>query len=218
MSEQQTPTPGTPPADPTPAPTPVEKTFTQAELERQLGERLARERAKFADYDELKKAREELETLKAGQLSEQEQLQKRLEKAERKAAEAEARALEKERQAQDTLIRSAVLSEAARSGFANPEDAYLLLTTKPILGEDGQPVGVAEAIKALAETRPYLIRGTTRQSIPAGEPFNPAGPGGQLRETDDQRRARLFNKRGRAFDATQAEQRGGGVIWNKKPE
>jgi hypothetical protein len=209
--------------NPTPDPTPVaptaqpEKTFTQAELERQLGERLARERAKYADYEELKAAKTKLEELEAGQLSERDKLQKQIEKLEKKVAEAEARALEKEQKAQEILIRSAVLSEASRLGFANPEDAYLLLGTKPTIGEDGQPAGVAEAVKALAETRPYLLRGTTQSRIPTGEPFNPSGQQGQLRETDEQRRARLFGGRRRAFDPDEAKRRGGGVIW-PKPE
>lgn len=209
--------------NPTPDPTPVvptaqpEKTFTQAELERQLGERLARERAKYADYEELKAAKTKLEELEAGQLSERDKLQKQIEKLEKKAAEAEARALEKERLAQETLIRSAVLSEASKLGFANPEDAYLLLAQKPTIGEDGQPAGVAEAIKALAESRPYLIRGT-QSRIPTGEPFNPSGQQGQLRETDEQRRARLFGGRRRNFDPEEMKRRGGGVVWPTRPE
>ncbi len=216
MTEQTT--------NPTPDPTPVaptaqpEKTFTQAELERQLGERLARERAKYADYEELKTAKAKLDELEAGQLSERDKLQKQIEKLEKKAAEAEARALEKERLAQETLIRSAVLSEASKLGFANPEDAYLLLAQKPTIGEDGQPAGVAEAIKALAESRPYLLRGTTQSRIPTGEPFNPSGQPGQARETDAERRARLFGGRRRAFDPDEAKRRGGGVVWPTKPE
>lgn len=199
------------------APTP-EKTFTQAELDRILADRLKRQKEQFADYDQLKTAREELDQIKAGQLSEQEKLQKKLETLEKKAAEAEAKALEKERMAQEILIRSAILSEAAKLGFADPEDAYLLLGTKPALGEDGQPVGVAEAVAALAEKRPYLLRqGTNQQRIPA-EPFNPSGPSGPLKETDEQRRQRLYNKSGQVFDTAEAIKRGGGVVWNRKPE
>jgi hypothetical protein len=205
------PTPAAPTAQP-------EKTFTQAQLEYELDKRLARERAKYGDYEELKAAKIKLEELEAGQLSERDKLQKQIEKLEKKAAEAEAKALERERLAQETLIRSAVLSEASKLGFTNPEDAYLLLAQKPTIGEDGQPVGVAEAIKALAETRPYLLRGTTQSRIPTGEPFNPSGQQGQLRETDEQRRARLFGGRRRAFDPDEAKRRGGGVVWPTKPE
>lgn len=222
MSEQATtPTPGAPPAEPTPATAPAEKTFTQADIDRIVAERLKRQKEQYGDYDTLKAAKEELDQLKAGQLSEQEKLQKRLEKAEAKAAEVEARAAEREQKAQQALIESAVLTEATRLGFADPEDAYLLLPTKPEIGEDGRPVGVAEAVAALAEKKPHLLRqGTTQQQLartPAMETFNPAGSPGQLRESDEQRRARLYGKRGDVFNPTEAEKRGGGVIWNNKP-
>jgi hypothetical protein len=224
MTELTTPTPTPAPitgaADPTPAPAPAEKTFTQADVDRMISERLGRQKQQYADYDSLKAAQAELDQLKAGQLSEQEKLQKQIEKLTQKAAEAEAKALEKERLAQTTLIRSAVVSEAARLGFANPEDAYKLLDAPPAIGEDGKPAGVAEAVAALAQSRPYLLKQGNQlpNRIPAQEPFNPAGPPGQQRETDEQKRKRLFNRGAQIFDTADAERRGGGVIWNKKPE
>lgn len=60
---------------------PEPKTFTQEQLEHELGERLKREREKFADYDELRK--------KAGQLD---QLQAEAKTAEQRAADAQAAA------------------------------------------------------------------------------------------------------------------------------
>lgn len=61
----------TPPAgggDPTP---PVaDKTFTQADLDRIVGERLAREQAKYADYDDLKTAAGKLAELEAANQTE----------------------------------------------------------------------------------------------------------------------------------------------------
>ncbi|AEG14705.1 putative prophage lambdach01, scaffold protein [Desulfofundulus kuznetsovii DSM 6115] len=64
-------------------------TMTQEELDRIITERLKRERQKYADYDELKKAAEELKKLKEAQMSEQEKLQARLAEYERKTAELE---------------------------------------------------------------------------------------------------------------------------------
>lgn len=55
---------GTPPAS--------DKTFTQTDLERIVGERLARERSKYGDYDQLKTAAEELAKIKESQASETE--------------------------------------------------------------------------------------------------------------------------------------------------
>ena len=45
--------------------------FTQADLDRVVGDRLARESKKYADYDELKKAAAELKKLQDAQLTEQ---------------------------------------------------------------------------------------------------------------------------------------------------
>lgn len=55
-----------------------EKTFTQEEMNRILGERLAREREKFADYDSLKEKAEKFDKAEEASKSE---LQKQTEKA-----------------------------------------------------------------------------------------------------------------------------------------
>lgn len=203
---------GTPTPEPTsPAATPpaTEKTFTQAELEKQIGERLAREREKYKDYGQLKAAADELAKIKESQLSEQEKLQKRLAELETARDEAEMRARE-------TLIKAAIVTEAARLNFNDPEDAYRLMELKALEIADGRVVGVAEAVKALAESRKYLIKSAGKPL----EPFDPAATGGQLKETDAQRRARLFSGGGQQFFDTEAATRaGGGVIWPKgKPE
>lgn len=65
-----------------------EKTFTQADVERMIGERLGRERSKYTDYDQLKQAAAELAELKDRQATESE---KALRQA-AKDAEAKARA------------------------------------------------------------------------------------------------------------------------------
>lgn len=62
------------------------KTFTQAELERIIGDRLARAREQYADYDQLKEAAAELAKIREGEKSELQKIQDEL------AAEREARA------------------------------------------------------------------------------------------------------------------------------
>lgn len=60
-----------PPADKGGAESTTEgKTFTQADLDRVIGERLARERENFKDYDSLKAAADELAKIKDGQKTE----------------------------------------------------------------------------------------------------------------------------------------------------
>lgn len=70
----------------------AEKTFTQAEMDAIIGDRLKRERAKYADYDEVKaKAAKYDEAEEAGKS----ELQKAVERAEK--AEGALKALENER-------------------------------------------------------------------------------------------------------------------------
>lgn len=78
--------------EPTP-PTGGDKTFTQAQLEEELGKRLARERAKYADYDELKAKAAQLDEMQAATQTETEKLAKKLADAEVKATQAQADAL-----------------------------------------------------------------------------------------------------------------------------
>lgn len=72
--------------DPTPEPTPEpDQTFTQADVDRIVRERVQRERAKFADYDDLR--------AKAGTAS---TLEERVAAMERQAQESESRAMRAE--------------------------------------------------------------------------------------------------------------------------
>ena len=71
-----------------------ERTFTQAEMDAIIGDRLKRERAKYADYDEAKAALAELNELKEAGKSE---LQKAVEERDRYKAEVESLKADKER-------------------------------------------------------------------------------------------------------------------------
>ena len=71
----------------------AERTFTQAELDQIVGERLARERTKYADYAVIKEKAARLDSLEEAQKSE---LEKATERA--TAAEAELATLKRERE------------------------------------------------------------------------------------------------------------------------
>lgn len=86
---------------------PLDKTFTQAELDAVIADRLNREREKTKDYADLKKAAEEYQKLKEAQMSEQEKLQA-------KVAEAEKKLLEKEQEiltAKTEVLKLKILDE-----------------------------------------------------------------------------------------------------------
>ena len=153
------------------------KTFTQEELDRIIAERLGREREKTKDYDELKKKADELKKLQDAQLTEQERQKKELDEATAAKADMEAKLKAKELEAQGILIRAEVRVQAAKLGFANPDDAYALADLAAVKVTDaGEVAGVDKALEKLAKDKPYLINkdsgatGTPRRAAPGGQP------------------------------------------------
>lgn len=97
-----------------------EKKFTQADLDRVVADRLTRERAKFADYDELKQAAQAA----AGSKSQLDKMQEQLDKMAKRAEKAEGEAL-----------RSSV---AAELGLSPRQARRLSGTTREELLADGR--------------------------------------------------------------------------------
>jgi hypothetical protein len=77
-----------------------------------------------------------------------------------------------EKQLSRSKVDSAITTEAVKAGFENPEDALRLIDREAVqAGEEGTPLGIAEAIKALAENKPYLVGKTNLGSgTPANQP------------------------------------------------
>jgi len=92
-----------------------------------------------------------------------------------------------EQQRVDTLLRMAVVAEATRQEFIDPDDAYKLLDLSELtLSDDGKVEGLEETLKELGKAKPHLLRGT-----PTFSPTN-LGRGAETGETDAQKRARLY--------------------------
>ncbi len=106
-STTNTPVQGGAPAPQTNAGT-GERTFSQADVDRMIADRLAREQKKYADYGDLKAAKEELDKLKDGQKSELEKANAAREKAEAKVKEFEA----KVKQMELNALKSKLAAEA----------------------------------------------------------------------------------------------------------
>lgn len=110
-----------------------------------------------------------------------------------------------EQAAQDRLVRSAVVTAAAKAGFVDPDDAVALVDRGTLeISEDGTVAGVDDAIRAIAKTKPYLVRPKTTNS--------PAAPaGGPQAPTDAQLRAELFGGGGHS-----GFWKGAGVVTQEK--
>jgi hypothetical protein len=189
------PTPDPAPAPPEPTPTPAPeptpgKTFTQAELDRVIADRLARQKAQFADYDELKAKADKLKEIEDANKTE-------LERAQQRAQELETQATEAAERAKRTAMRAAIVAEASKQGAVDPEDVFALLDkTKVTIGDDDQVTGAAEAVKDLLESKKHLV-GPRSPGPGDGGPRTPAPAEGDLATTTDPNQVRELAKKHR---------------------
>lgn len=157
----------------------LERTFTQAELNVILADRLNRQKAQYADYDTLKEQAAKWAAAQEAEKTEAQRLAEAAATARRERDEALQRA-------QDRLIRAAFIAEAAKAGAAHPEDVYALADiAKVSLDEQDNPVGVAEAVaEVIAAGRVPLV-----QSQAPRAPDLDAGAGSGQRASDQKRLA-----------------------------
>jgi hypothetical protein len=109
----------------------------------------------------------ELETLKAEKQKREEAELGEVERLKRKNAELEQRTQEREREVRDLRLRGSIERAARELAFADPQDAYDLLTARGALefDEAGEPTNVNEALRDLSSAKPYLL--TSGASTPA---------------------------------------------------
>lgn len=147
-----------------------EKTFTQTELNRIIDERLERERKKYTDYGDLKKAAEQWKAHEDAQKTELQKLQEQLSSKDS--------ALEKAAAERKTaLIQAAVIAEAGTQGVAPDRlkaALKLLDISKLTIAEDGTVGGMADALKALLEENPFLKAEEGKSKSSKVSPTNPA--------------------------------------------
>lgn len=188
---ENNPTPG---SGQTPNNPPVEKTFTQAQLDAIIAERVSRLNEKYKDYDVLKQRAEDAD---AASKSESEKLTER-------ATKAENRVKEIEREAKLEKLTNQATRAAIELGF-DPKriDKVLRLTE---IKDDSTPESISKSLEALKGEMPELLM---KKGAPATEPSNPSKPDPSAPETDDQKRARIFGAN--AFDAWTRQ---GSVVFN----
>lgn len=149
-----------------------EKTFTQAELNRLIDERLTRERAKYADYADLKKAADQWKAHEDAQKTELEKLQAQI-------ADWQNRATQAETARKQTLVKSSVMAEAGKQGVPADrlEAAYKLLNVTDLkLEADDAIPNLSEAVARLLTDNPFLVAQATpgKPQTPKTSPTNPA--------------------------------------------
>jgi hypothetical protein len=151
-----------PAPDPTPDPTPdppADKTFTQADIDRVVQERLARQAKQFEGFDDLKKKAEQFDKLQQDQLSELERANQAREKAQADAEKAVTRANQR-------LIQAEILAAATKHKAIKPEHLHRLIDTDTVtVGDDGQVTGAEEAVQAFLEANPEYVG----KAAPAGD-------------------------------------------------
>lgn len=168
---------GTPPADgqqgdpPDSGKTPSEskpgRTFTQEELDALVSERLRRESAKYADYEDLK--------AKAGQYDESQKAQQtELERAQGELKTEKERGQQIEANANAKLKRASILAEAGVQDAADPEVVVAVILASEAsadiaVDKDGNVTGAKEAVKKLLKEKPFLVKGSSTPGASGGE-------------------------------------------------
>lgn len=154
----------------------ADKTFTQAELDAILSERLARQKAQFKDYDDYREKAAKWAQFEESQKSEAQKRAEELEKAKRERDEVM-------QKAQTWLVRAAFIAEAAKVGASHPEDVYALADRANItIDESGAVLGVADAVKAVVDAGRVPLRTTEQAPRPTPPAMNASAGVGQRPE------------------------------------
>lgn len=142
------------------------------DLNKIVNERLAKERAKYADYNDLKSKAAKLAELETAQLSE-------AEKAAKVTADAIARADAAEQALADAR-RNAVIAAAAKDAHDPAEVARLL-----DVPADADADAITAAVQELLTAKPYLVKAAPRGTQSPGTAAQPDGAAAGLLTLDE---------------------------------
>jgi hypothetical protein len=159
-----------------------EPKLTQAEVDRIVKDRVARERAKFADYDDVKARAAKFDEIDTANKTE-------LEREKEARAAAETKATQASTTAERVAIRSAVIAAAAEAGALKPSDVVALLPKGAVtvtLTDDGEVevVGAEEAVAAILKERQHWLKQESTGTRQGGTFDGGAGAGNGNGKTD----------------------------------
>lgn len=173
--------PGDPPQDPpSEPPAPRKLEMTQEEFDARIADRLARERRKYADYDDIKTKlstfeQAEEERRKAA-MTEKERLEAERDAEKKRADDVDSGAKAKLEAANQRLIKAEFRAQARELGVRADalDDAFKLADISSITVDDeGNAAGVVDVVKALLVNKPFLVETTNPRPRIIGEPSNP---------------------------------------------
>ena len=145
---------------PAPQPTGFQPITSQEQLDRVLGERLGRERSKYADYDELKGKAAKFDELDAASKSD-------LERATTAQANAEREANQLKLALQEEKLTNAVMAAAGSKNIVDPAAAVALVDRSKIdYDDDGKPKNIGALLDDLVKDKPYLVGKNGRSPAP----------------------------------------------------
>lgn len=156
-------------ADAPPVVAETKKTLTVDEL---LAERERMAAALKEANKEAADRRKRLEALEAADRARAEAAMTETEKATAKAKELEAQLSAANAELTETKILTAIEREAVRLGFADANDAAVMIDRKTITIDGKNVTGVKEALESLSKAKPYLLKAQTTSSV--GSPSKPA--------------------------------------------
>ncbi|MGF9711631.1 scaffolding protein [Paenibacillus naphthalenovorans] len=173
--------PQDPPADP-PEPkdaSPKKLEMTQEEFDAKIAERLARERKKYADYDDIKTKLTTLEQAederKKADMSEKERLEAEKAEALKKAEEAAAERDRTLQAANQRLVKAEFRAQARELGVRADalDDAYILADLSAVkVDDEGNVNGVKDVVEALLKNKPFLAEQAKKEPKQIGEGSN----------------------------------------------
>lgn len=169
------------------------KTFTQAELDQIIKDRLGRERdsakTQLAELESYKARAAKLDELEKANMSEADKIRAALADRDTRLAELEAKAKASDERATTLVRQTKAVSAASMLGAYDPSDPNF---TAAVAGIDpASPtadVDIKAALDALKTAKPYLFKPPGARPL---ESFNP-GAGTGTAETDAQRAARVL--------------------------